>query len=352
MSTALTIASNSLPSAIFAGFAAPDYLADYRAIVGNFKVSLNNIDKAISQKFDDAITYVKKGWQFFWNWMDDNPVGATAGAGAVLLAGGVLLLSGGAILGAIGSVGAAVIGGVGAVAGLVGGAVGIIRSLAAIRWLATGFRIVAAFLTIGALIRWFVRGVQYLWTFNWNESDKQIKASQQALINSLYGQLGATFGSGLGSLLCGALPMAVGIRTGIVKINPMALAYIKEISEFDPRGDEYGTLWEEAMENLQALVSLGTNVGAQIVFKESYKNLRKWIKNASKSSGLEKIFPGLAKLIEKWGEEGSQAWSFASAIEDAIENIKDDNLRNFTEEFYESFTESCTESLMVVSYLF
>ena len=350
--TVLTIASTALSSAIFAGFASPDFLAPFKAVVGNFNVNLNKVGNAIKNKFNDAVTYIKKGWNFFWQWADDEPVGAIAGAGAVLLGGGLILLSGGAIIGAIGSAGAALVAGASAVGGLIGGAFGVIRALSAIGWLSRGIAIIATAVTVGMLIRWCVRGVQFLWNFNWNTTDSQIKANQQSLINSLYGQLGASFGLGLGSLLCGALPMAVGLRTKIIKVNPMVLAYIKEISEFDPRGDEYGQLWEETMEQLQALANLGKSVASQVAFMESYKNLRKWIKSGAKAAKLEKIFPGLAKIIAKWGEEGSQSWSFASAIEDAIESIKDDNLRNFTEEFYESFTESCTESMMVVSYLF
>jgi L-arabinose isomerase len=106
------------------------------------------------------------------------------------------------------------------------------------------------------------------------------------------------------------------------------------------------------MENLKSLVRMGTRVASQIAFMESYKNLRTWIKKAPKNFFLYKVFPGLSKIIETWGAEGSQAWSFASATENFVENIKDQRIQDFTEEFLESFMDSCTESTMIISYIF
>lgn len=276
----------------------------------------------------------KSGSSFFKQWFTDDPIPATAGLIAAGLTLGVVVIVGGA-----------------AVASVPGG-ISALRSLSLIGKLKAGLLVALGGSVIGGLIRFAVRGVQFAWNFNWNITDNQIRQQQQGLINSMYGQLGEALGSSVGTLLCGAAPVELIKRSHLVKVNPMLLAKIREVTEFDPHNEQYGELYEEMMENLKALVNMGTRVAAQIAFIETYKNLRKWIKNGSKDLFLGALFPNLAKMIDRWGEEGSQAWSFASAVEESIEKIEDKNLQAFTEEFVEGFMDSCTESTMIISYVF
>ncbi|HEY9599017.1 MAG TPA: hypothetical protein V6D33_15235, partial [Cyanophyceae cyanobacterium] len=288
----------------------------------------------LGSKLGEAKKLAAKGWDFFRQWFKDDPVNATVGAAAAVLTLGVLVVVGGEVIGAI------------------GGGISILSSMSFLSAVKTAVGVGAAAGILGGLIRWAVRGVQYTWNFNWNITDKQIRQQQEGLISSLYGQAGATIGTALGTLLCGSAPVEIVKRTNLVKVNPMILAQIKEVSEFNPESDEYGELYEELMENVKALVSAGTRVAGQVAFIESYKNLRKWIKNGAKFVGLKKIFPKLDSVIQKWGEEGSQSWSFASAVENFVESIDDQNLQTLTEETIESFMDSCTESVMIISYIF
>ena len=63
---------------------------------------------------------------------------------------------------------------------------------------------------------------------------------------------------------------------------------------------------------------------------ESYKNIRKWIKDTANHAKLTAIFPSLGKTMDQWGSEGSQSWSFASATEAWIEKIPDEKEREQT----------------------
>lgn len=329
-----TIADNQIASAIYAGFAEEFYKKQF---VEPFKDAVTNVKKLATSfigGITDVVSKVKKGIKFFGDWWKDDPVGATAGALAVGLSVGLVVTV------------------AGAVSGPISGGIAALRSLSLVNKIKLGLKAVAASFSIGALIRFMIRGVQYLWNFNWNIKDSEIRKQQDGLVNSLYGLTGSVIGTSLASVLCGAAPIEISKRTGIIKINPMTLAMIRDLTEFNPHSDEYGEIYEEMMEAMKALVNAGTRATAQILFLESYKNIRKWIKDTSNHAGLSAIFPKLGKTIEQWGSEGSQSWSFASATEEWIESIPDEKIKSLTEEAVESFMDTCTENAMVVSYLF
>ena len=330
---AFTIIDNQLSSAIFGGFGAGDAVAEFTsaftAKVGDMFAAAGQM---ISKGASNLIAKAKQGIEFFTQWWKDDPVGATAGATAAVLTLGVVIVVGGAAITAI------------------PGGIAALRAMPLMTLLRKAVVTGITAVGLGALVRFAVRGVQYAWNFNWNISDNQIRSQQKGLIDGLYGQFGEAAGTAAASLLCGFAPVEIIKRSNLVRVNPRALAYIKEITEFDPQSDQYGELYEEMMENLRALVNAGTRAASQIMFLESYKNIRKWIKSGAKAINLSKSFPALGKMIEKWGAEGSQAWSFASAVEDWIESIDDKNIQNFTEEFVESFMDVCTENVMIISY--
>ena len=331
---AFSIADNQTPSSIYAGFAAEIYKTEF---ITPFKNAVTNVKKLAASFIggvNDVVSKVKKGIKFFGDWWKDDPVGATAGALAVGLSVGLVVTV------------------AGAVSGPISGGIAALRSLSLVSKIKLGLKAVAASFSVGSLIRFMIRGVQHLWNFNWNIKDSEIRKQQDSLVTSLYGLTGSVIGTSLASVLCGTAPIEISKRTGIIKINPMTLAMIRDLTEFNPHSDEYGEIYEEMMEAMKALVSAGTRATAQILFLESYKNIRKWIKDTSKHAGLTAIFPKLGKTIEQWGSEGSQAWSFASATEEWIESIPDEKIKSLTEEAVESFMDTCTENAMVVSYLF
>jgi len=258
-------------------------------------------------------------------WFKDDPVGATSG---------VLLVGAGSLL----------VWGIGSTAiALSGGIRGIIS---AIKISIKGLKFIPG---IGGLVRWAVGGVQRLWSFNWQQTDAQIRKNQQQQIKALAGRWGEALGATVGTLCGFTLGRAAKANAPrLMRFNPLLLAKLREL-EFRSWA-EPGELWEEAVEEVKsALVASGRAIVA-IVFMETYVNVRKLIKSFVKYSGLGTIFPWLGKTSAKWGEPGQEAWSFASQQEKSIESIKIDWLKDFTEEFVEASQDMCAESTIIASY--
>lgn len=258
-------------------------------------------------------------------WFKDDPVGATSG---VLLVGAGALLVGGLAQGAV---------------ALSGGVKGLVQ---AAKIAVKGLKFIPG---IGGLVRWAVGGVQRLWSFNWNQTDAQIRANQKQQVKALASRWGEALGATVGTLCGFTLGRAAKANAPqLMRFNPLLLAKLKEL-EFRS-WSEPGELWEEAVEEMKStLVASGRAILA-VIFMETYVNVRKLIKSFVKYSGLGAVFPWLGKASEQWGKEGSQPWSFASQQEKAIESIKIDWLKDFTEEFVEAAQDMCAESTIIVSY--
>lgn len=278
-------------------------------------------------------------------WAKDDPVawgcGVGAAIGTVFLIGGlVTMIPGAGVVAAAGAAGAAVYAGFTALSGGVKGIIQVAK--VAVK----GLNFIPG---IGGLVRWAVGGVQRLWSFNWNQTDAQIRKAQQQRIKALAGRWGEALGATVGTLCGFTLGRAAKSNAPrLMRFNPLLLAKLKEL-EFRSWA-EPGELWEEAVEEMKStLVATGRAIVA-VIFMETYVNIRKLVKSFVKYSGLGLIFPWLGKVSEQWGAEGSQPWSFASQQEKWIDSIKIDWLKDFTEEFVEAVQDMCAESTIIVSY--
>jgi hypothetical protein len=191
-------------------------------------------------------------------------------------------------------------------------------------------------ITTGAVLRWCVGGAIRLLNFNWNATDKELDNQVKSAQDALWGVAGGAFGTLLGTSLCGILPGAA-----VVRVNPGKLAAIKEVNE---------ELYEEIMPAVNSLVMASMNVVRKKAFNEIYKNTRRWIK--SNSEFIRNFSPFWADVIKAWGEEGSKPWTINSAIQQSIESISDEGIKNFAENAWEEFVDSCTEALFVFSTAF
>ena len=322
----MQIESDQIASAIFGGFALEEFAQGFLDVCKGLLLKTADFVSGIGKWLSNNLP----GFDFFKKWFQDDPVGATAGA---LLGVVVLVVAGAAVGGAVGGI-----------AALVKGALG--------SKIAQLFGMVTLGFLVGNTIRFALRGVQFLWTFNWNVTDAQLKAQQQAVFDGMAGQLGGTLGTWLASFVCGAAPIELAKRTKQVRVRPDILARLKEVSDGDLWGDDPPEIFEEAVEQLKGLLLVSGLQLTRVAFMESYKNVRKWIRNASSAAGLKEIWPGLGTAIERWGQEGSNSWSFAEKFEEAVESIDNNALRNFTEEFFDELMDVCTENLMIVSYAF
>lgn len=213
------------------------------------------------------------------------------------------------------------------------------------------WRAIKGFFNIGSLIRWGVGAVQRVWNFDWNITDAAIKQQQKSNMAGLaetWGEaLGSFAGTGCGF---GLGRIALANQPDNVKFDPEMMAKLEELNLYN--FDENSELWEEAYENfITALASTARVVGNNLAM-EGFLNVRKLIKVASKGISLGSIAPNLAQNIEKWGQEGQEPWSFASAQEAFLEKMPEGWFKNFAESFLEAAQEMCGESLIQVSRLY
>ncbi|QSJ20104.1 hypothetical protein JYQ62_16150 [Nostoc sp. UHCC 0702] len=177
--------------------------------------------------------------------------------------------------------------------------------------------------------------IQYIWNFDWNMTDESIDQQIQSRWNAILGQLGGALGNAFGHLACGVLPGAV-----IFCFNePLGAYVLKNATE------EFA---DEFFENVGQLSKAVFQAATQNLILWSFKNIRRLIK--SNSALVGKLFGDKAKkMVSAWGEKGSQPWSFAIAVENAIESIPNEGVRNFVEEFLEESWEACVEAGYVVA---
>lgn len=189
--------------------------------------------------------------------------------------------------------------------------------------------------TLTGLWSLFVSTVQFIWNFDWNMSDQSIDQQIQNYWNNILGMLGGTLGNLFGYLACGVVPAA----TIAVFNEPLGAYVMKNVS---------AELAEEFLSNLAGLVKYSFMSGVQALILVGFKNIRKWIKGNSDFFG--RVFgANTQKAIEAWGNAGSKPWSFAIAVNNAVESIPNEGIKNFVEEFLEEAWDGCVEAGYVVA---
>lgn len=274
------------------------------------------------------------------SWLFDGIKGATdkvmdfiPGARFVQRSFGVMVSVGKSVTDVAGGCIREVLTGLGVVGAVAGGAAAV-SALGGLGAIMTGLAVVGA---IGATARWFLRGAQKMWNFNWNITEKQIQDRYKNNIRNLSARLGGVVGTGLATLACGVAPGAA-----IVRINPLALALVKETIEDG---------WDELKGQINGLIQTTVGAAQEWIVLELFKNSRSLIKRIARSPGIKDLLPAeMQKAIQDWGSEGSKPWSFASAVDDAIEGIANPNLQAFTEELVEEFLDVCAEQTYALTY--
>ena len=315
MDHSITIYSKQLSSAIFGGFADTGWVSSF------VDTALQQpwVKKVLAKARDVLLGFerwAQNAWNFFSQWFRDDPVAATVGTTAGVLTLGVIIVIGAKI------------------AVLVGG----LSLLAKIKLAITA---VAGLISVGAVLRHIVRGSQFIWNFNFNMSDTQIRHQQESALQALYSQAGDVIGYAIGVLVCGGASSAI---AGLVRFNPRAAATLIRVVAINE------DIKDELITRMSALINGTVRATSQIAFLEIFKNARKWIKAFAQRPAVAALLPdSWEKIIKAWGAEGGEAWTIAEAIESAIENISDARIRAFIEAAYESFTDACTETTLTLS---
>lgn len=208
-------------------------------------------------------------------------------------------------------------------------------------WLTSG--LLGNTFSFSSIMAWLEQAFWGIYYFNWQISDSEIDRllAQQKTI--LAGYLGSTAGNLAGYLLCGVVPSAT-----IMTFNePLGAYLLKEVGE---------EALEELVSNLQLLLRATFNMGAQRIAYESFKNMRKNVRefvkdpNSPQSQFIRRVFGNnLDNALRSWGKEGNKPWSFAGAVEEWIESFKDPAIENFLENFVDDLIDSCIEAGYVIA---
>lgn len=183
-----------------------------------------------------------------------------------------------------------------------------------------------------------VKGTFFLLNFNWNITDAQLDEQIKQAEIGLYGAAGATVGSGLGYLICGGIPAAA-----IAVFNkPLAIQVLQDL------GEEAG---EEIAGQLSNLVRLLAQQAIRITFISIFKNYRNLLRGAA--IGFAKVLASTGLLTKEYVDNAdkkrNEPWTFAEAIQERVEAVKDPKWENFYEELLEEFGEACIEAGYIVA---
>lgn len=191
--------------------------------------------------------------------------------------------------------------------------------------------------SITAIYSMCVSAFQFVWNFNWNATDADLDSQIKSSFVALSGSVGGTLGNALGWLACGAVPGAT-----IATFNEAMGLYVLE------------RVGEEALEEIAGnLANLVRQTGMSLTKAFTvwaYKNIRTlWrkpdsvVKQQLLSGGMnqQQADDALAKR--------NKPWSFAKKLEDFVDGIPNEFIKNFTEELFDEFGDACIEAGYVVA---
>jgi len=184
-----------------------------------------------------------------------------------------------------------------------------------------------------------VSNFNFVWNFNWNATDKELDEQIKQGEIALAAARGGLRGKALGYLVCGLVPTA----TIAVFNEPMALYVLKEL------GEEAA---EEIAQSLANLLTLQVRQWTRQTFISLFKNHRQFLRGwfLGYAGILANLNIGFSKeAVEKANKNRNEPWSFASAHEDTLDEIKDPIAKADAEEFYEEFGEACIEAGYIVA---
>ncbi len=178
----------------------------------------------------------------------------------------------------------------------------------------------------------------FLINFNWNSTDQQLDQQIKQAEIALAAARGSLAGQSLGFAICGLIPTA----TIAVFNEPLALYMMKEL------GEEAA---DEIAASLANLIRLQFNLQARQVFTALFKNYRTLLRGAA--IGFANVLVAMGILtqesVDKANKNRNEPWSFAGAMEDSIDSIKDPVEQAYAEEFWDEFQDSCIEAGFIVA---
>lgn len=189
--------------------------------------------------------------------------------------------------------------------------------------------------SLTALYSAFIAGVNYLWNFNWNQSDEDLDKQTQSAINEIAGAAGSFVGDILG--------WGCGLTAGAV------------IATFDEAMANYvfKQLGEQALQDIAGhlanLVQVSATALTHSFFASSYKNIRNLFRESDADFKKHLVASGAKpENIQKALDQRHKPWSFAKAYEETIQSIPNETLRTFIQSAGQEFASACIHSGYVV----
>jgi len=183
-----------------------------------------------------------------------------------------------------------------------------------------------------------VAGSFFISNFNWNATDAQLDELIRQAEIALAGARGALKGGTLGWLICGVAPTAA-----IAVFNePLALYVLKNVGE-------------EAAEEIAGyaanFIRLTLQKTVKSAFIEIFKNYRNILRPAALGIAQLLVNAGVLsqEVVDKANKNRNEPWTFAGALEETIDEIKDPIAQAEAEEFWEELGEACIEAGYVVA---
>lgn len=183
-----------------------------------------------------------------------------------------------------------------------------------------------------------VSAYKFIYNFNWNITDKTLDAQIEQGKIAIAGALGGTFGSALGYAICGGVPTAA-----LAVLNPsLALHVLDDLGE---------AALDEVAGHVANLINLTLQQTARMGFAHIYKNMRSVLRPAALGVAQFLVDKGVLSQasVDAANKKKGEPWSFASALDQTVDDIKDPLKQNFLEDFYEELGEACIEAGYVVA---
>ncbi|MCC3447463.1 MAG: hypothetical protein JGK04_08445 [Microcoleus sp. PH2017_39_LGB_O_B] len=250
-------------------------------------------------------------WGIFGDWLKNDPIGAISGGAAVAVAGWF----------------------VGSATGITAVASGGIASM----WSALGSVKIGGF-TLGLMLPTLQQAIigttNVLYNLDWQQSDASIIAELESMYLSFLNTVGESTGR-----------MLAGFALGGGKTNPKMTINITASAALCITAQQAGSdIQEELVEELSQLANTFVRYARNLAAKLGYMELRKWARNNVRT-GIK----GIDDAIANWGLQEGQSFTIASAIDNKVEAITEENpaLGNFLEGFIEGFGDGFSDFIVM-----
>lgn len=209
-----------------------------------------------------------------------------------------------------------------------------------------------------SIVQWIQQTTQFIWNFDWNQTDEQldasVKAGYQALLVQAAGTAGAALGWIVGGLGPGTLMFVFNVPLAIYMLNNAGEEVLEEMLP------QIGSLVRSTMRTVTRHALVGT-----------YKRLRKWLIGANEfkpltDSQIAARYNARVKAGQMSQAEANEAiekgkrtrdaakngferqpWSFQKKFEEWREKYIPKNLQDASEEFIDEFNDAFWEGLFV-----